>query len=133
MVPQLGYLDGSRGQVRVSPDGAYQPANIGFEAWTFTSRCLELQGSCGRPRTGYRHSGPTAQDAAEKLTETAARIDPSVYSPAADDNSESALVTLRSAIQDLDDIPDEIRPTTATPMSDSLRSVLTELESANHG
>jgi len=98
----------------------------------------QMLGVAGKLRTSAngvsaQFSGPTAQDAAEKLTETAARIDPSVYSPAADDNSESALVTLRSAIQDLDDIPDEIRPTTATPMSDSLRSVLTELESANHG
>ncbi len=97
----------------------------------------QMIGVAGKLRTSAngvaQSSQPAAQEAAGKLTKTAERIDPRVYSPAADDNSESALLILRSVIQDLDDIPDEIRPTTVDPMSDFLRSVLTELESSNHG
>jgi hypothetical protein len=95
----------------------------------------QMLGIAGKLRTAAngaaQFSEPAAQEAVRTLTKTADVIDPNVYAPAADGN-DSALVALRAAIQDLDEIPDEIRPRTADSVSDELRSVLTVLESSSH-
>ena len=81
----------------------------------------QMLGVAGKLRTAAngaaQFSEPAAQEAPRNLTKTADVIDPNVYAPASD-SSDSALATLRLAIRDLDEIPDEIRPTTADPMSD---------------